>query len=83
MSSVEQSPVQHTLVREIDYGTPPAKTEKSVTLSIDGRQVSVPEGTSIMRAAMETGIEIRVPPFIKAGERVKVSTETREFAGRA
>src|ERR1700737_1380920 len=58
MSSVEQSPVQHSLVREIDYGTPPAKTEKSVTLSIDGRQVSVPEGTSIMRAAMETGIEI-------------------------
>ena len=39
MSSVEQSPVQHSLVREIDYGTPPAKTEKSVTLSIDGRQV--------------------------------------------
>jgi len=58
MPSVEQSPVQHSLVREIDYGTPPAKTEKSVTLSIDGRQVSVPEGTSIMRAAMETGIEI-------------------------
>jgi formate dehydrogenase major subunit len=58
MSSVEQSPVQHSLVREIDYGTPPVKTEKSVTLSIDGRQVSVPEGTSIMRAAMETRIEI-------------------------
>jgi len=42
MSSVEHSPVQHTLVREIDYGTPPAKAEKSVTLSIDGRPVSVP-----------------------------------------
>ena len=29
------------------------------------------------------GIEIRVPLFIKEGERVKVHTETREFAGRA
>jgi elongation factor P len=35
------------------------------------------------RAVLETGMEIRVPLFIKEGERVKVSTETREFAGRA
>jgi elongation factor P len=34
-------------------------------------------------ATLETGIEIRVPLFIKQGETVKVSTETREFAGRA
>ena len=34
-------------------------------------------------AKLETGIEIRVPLFIKEGEKVKVSTETREFAGRA
>jgi elongation factor P len=34
-------------------------------------------------ARLETGLEIRVPLFIKAGERVKVHTETREFAGRA
>jgi elongation factor P len=32
---------------------------------------------------LETGLEIRVPPFIKEGEKVKVSTENREFAGRA
>ena len=35
------------------------------------------------RATLETGLEIRVPLFIKEGERVKVHTETREFAGRA
>ena len=29
------------------------------------------------------GLEIRVPLFIKEGEKVKVSTENREFAGRA
>ena len=39
-----------SLVHEVDYGTPRAKTEKTVTLTIDGQQVTVPEGTSIMRA---------------------------------
>jgi elongation factor P len=34
-------------------------------------------------ARLETGLEIRVPLFIKPGEKVKVHTETREFAGRA
>src|SRR5208337_1253549 len=33
-------------------------SEKTITLSIDGKQITVPEGTSIMRAAMEAGIEI-------------------------
>jgi len=32
---------------------------------------------------LETGVEIRVPSFIKEGEKIKVNTETREFAGRA
>src|SRR5271167_4468334 len=57
MSLVQQTPV-HTLVHEIDYGTPRSRAEKMVALSIDGKQVSVPEGTSVMRAAMEAGIEI-------------------------
>jgi elongation factor P len=34
-------------------------------------------------AVLETGLEIRVPLFIKEGETVKVHSETREFAGRA
>ena len=34
-------------------------------------------------ARLETGIEIRVPLFIKEGEKVKISTESRGFAGRA
>ena len=34
-------------------------------------------------ATLETGLIIRVPLFIKEGEKVKVHTETREFAGRA
>src|SRR5579883_3098210 len=56
--SLVQEQSARTLIEEIDYGTPRSRAEKSVTLSIDGKQVSVPEGTSIMRAAMEAGIEI-------------------------
>jgi elongation factor P len=33
-------------------------------------------------AKLETGFEIRVPLFVKQGEKVKVATETGEFAGR-
>lgn len=47
-----------SLVHEIDYGTPAARTGKSVTLTIDGQRITVPEGTSIMRAAMEMGTQI-------------------------
>jgi elongation factor P len=34
-------------------------------------------------ATLETGLEIRVPLFIREGEKVRVHTETKEFAGRA
>ena len=38
-------------------------------------------GTKVVK--LETGLEIRVPPFIKQGEKVKVTTETGEFSSRA
>jgi formate dehydrogenase major subunit len=48
-----------TYTREADHGTPPAvATGKSVTLTIDGETVTMPEGTSIMRAASLTGCSI-------------------------
>ncbi len=40
-------------------------------------------GGATKSAKLETGLEIRVPLFLKEGEIVKVSTESREFAGRA
>jgi formate dehydrogenase major subunit len=43
---------------EIDYGTKKVTTDKLVTLEIDGRPLQVPEGTSIMRAAAQAGINI-------------------------
>jgi formate dehydrogenase major subunit len=47
-----------SLIRETDYRTPTSKSEKNVTLTIDGQPVTVPDGTSIMRAAMQLGIQI-------------------------
>ena len=47
-----------SLIEEIDFGTPRAKSETMITLTIDGNTVTVPEGTSIMRAAMEAGTQI-------------------------
>ena len=51
-------------------------TEPGVRGDSGGANVTKP-------ATLETGIEIRVPLFIKEGEKVRVSTETREFGGRA
>ena len=47
-----------TPIRETDYGTPASRSEIPVTLEIDGRTVTVPAGTSVMRAAMEAGITV-------------------------
>ena len=46
------------LIHETDYGTKPSQATRLVRLSIDGQEVSVPEGTSIMRAAMLMGTQI-------------------------
>ncbi|WP_296708353.1 formate dehydrogenase subunit alpha [Rhodoblastus sp.] len=47
-----------SLIQEIDFGTPIRVAEKTVTLIIDGEQISVPEGTSVMAAAMSRGVKI-------------------------
>ncbi len=47
-----------SLLHETDYGTPASKAAKAVTLAIDGMTITVPEGTSIMRAAAEAGNNI-------------------------
>ena len=44
--------------KEQDFGTPASESTKLVNLEIDGFKVSVPEGTSIMRAAASIGIDI-------------------------
>ncbi|MSO27090.1 MAG: 4Fe-4S dicluster domain-containing protein, partial [Candidatus Nanopelagicales bacterium] len=47
-----------TIMREHDYGTPAKTAADSVTVSIDGHEVSIPAGTSVLRAASEAGLPI-------------------------
>src|SRR5262245_17544340 len=44
--------------RAADYGTPPSEGTKQITLTIDGVDVEVPEGTTVLRAAALAGINI-------------------------
>jgi elongation factor P len=55
-------------------------TVKRTEMGVRGNTAS---GSVTKTALLETGLEIQVPLFIKEGEKVKVHTETREFAGRA
>lgn len=41
-----------------DYGTPAVQSDTQVTLEIDGIEISVPEGTSVLRAAALANINI-------------------------
>ncbi|MCC7065591.1 MAG: (2Fe-2S)-binding protein, partial [Planctomycetes bacterium] len=41
-----------------DHGTPASTSTELVTLQIDGKQVTVPAGTSVMRAAVDAGVKV-------------------------
>ena len=41
-----------------DFGTPLRESEQTVSLTIDGVEVTVAEGTSVMRAAADAGVKI-------------------------
>ena len=81
--------VDNVLVQVQKYnGSPigiqfPPHVELTVAYTEPGVRGDTASGGVTKLARLETGLEIRVPLFIKEGERVKVHTETREFAGRA
>ena len=61
----------------------PLQVELTVTYTEPGIRGDTASGSVNKAATLETGIEIRVPLFIKTGEKVRVSTESRGFMGRA
>jgi elongation factor P len=61
----------------------PPHVELTVSHTEPGVRGDTASGGVTKAATLETGLQIRVPLFIKEGEKVKVHTETREFAGRA
>jgi elongation factor P len=81
--------VDNVLVQILKYnGNPigiqfPPHVELTVTYTEPGVRGDTASGGVTKSATLETGLLIRVPLFIKEGEKVKVHSETREFAGRA
>jgi elongation factor P len=61
----------------------PPHVELKVVSSEPGARGDTASGSVTKVATLETGMEIRVPLFIKDGETIRVHSETREFAGRA
>jgi formate dehydrogenase major subunit len=72
------------IIPDADYGTPASKSKEMVTLTVDGFAVTVPAGTSIMRAAKEAGISV---PKLCATDSVDAFGSCRlclvEIEGRA
>ncbi len=61
MQAFHQSPPPATvwkMLESIDHGTPRRESTVDVTLEIDGIAVTVPQGTSVMRAAIDAGVKI-------------------------
>jgi elongation factor P len=81
--------LEGTIIRIDKYnGNPiglqlPAQVELAVTYTEPGVRGDTASGSVTKLARLETGIEVRVPFFIKEGEKIKVDTETRQFSGRA
>jgi elongation factor P len=61
----------------------PVFVELTVAETEPGISGNSGSGSVTKVAKLETGLEVRVPLHIKQGEKLKISTETREFAGRA
>jgi formate dehydrogenase major subunit len=73
-----------TLIKERDFGTPAVHADKMVQVTVDGVPVSVPAGTSVMRAAAEAGVSV---PKLCATDSLKSFGSCRlclvEIQGRA
>jgi elongation factor P len=61
--------------------TPPMFVELTVTDTTPNIKGAAVQNTS-KPATLETGLEIKVPPYIESGNRVKVDTRTGEFVER-
>ena len=61
----------------------PIFVELTVTQTEPGIKGDSSSGGTTKNATLETGLVIRVPLYIKEGEKLKIATETKDFAGRA
>jgi len=59
----------------------PFKVVYEVTEAFDGVKGDTVQGASKL-VTIETGLEVKVPIFIKQGEKIMINTETREYIER-
>jgi len=59
----------------------PYKVVYKVTEAFEGVKGDTVQGASKL-VTIETGLEVKVPIFIKQGERIMINTETREYVER-
>src|SRR5699024_10433786 len=82
-STQSHQPSPESLNPDLDYGTPASLSAELVTIAIDGREITVPEGTSVLRAAALAGINI---PKLCASDNLEAFGSCRlcavEIAGR-
>ena len=76
------------IVFDADTETPlfcelPQKVVLEVTYTEPGLKGDTSSSTALKHAKLETGIEIKVPLFIKIGEKIKVDTRNKSYVERA
>lgn len=55
----------------------------TLPINIQGAVSQIVEGQSTRKALMESGLEVVVPSFVKAGDSIIISTETNKYVGKA
>ena len=81
--------VEGSLIQAHKYNGNPISLQLPIFVELEvaetepGVRGDTASGGATKVAKMETGLVVRVPLFIKQGEKVKITTETREFSGRA
>jgi len=61
----------------------PIFVELEVTETEPAVRGDTSSGSGTKTAKLETGLEVKVPLFVKQGEKLRISTETGEFTSRA
>jgi len=61
----------------------PIFVELKVTETEPAVRGDTSSGSGTKTAKLETGLEVKVPLFVKQGEKLRISTETGEFTSRA
>jgi len=80
--------VPDALIKVEFYGSEPVGIElpQTVDLTVQDTVPGIKGATAsaqVKPATLETGLVVQVPPFINAGDKVRVNTETGEYLSRA